>query len=127
MTSKDISTIKKYWLETALHDLEMAPQRIRNVIKKFVQALRKAKFPPCRVIIFGSYARGEARPDSDIDLCLIGKAFKQNREKFRREAVVIAFGVDPRIQIVTAGSTLIKTTHLSSLYSHIQKEGIVVA
>lgn len=27
--------------------------------------------PLRRVILFGSHARGEARPDSDVDLCLV--------------------------------------------------------
>jgi predicted nucleotidyltransferase len=30
-----------------------------------------AYFQPCRVIVFGSVARGEAGPDSDIDLLVI--------------------------------------------------------
>ena len=28
-------------------------------------------FHPLRVILFGSYARGEARPDSDVDLLVV--------------------------------------------------------
>lgn len=30
-----------------------------------------AKFHPLRVILFGSRARGEARPDSDVDLLVV--------------------------------------------------------
>lgn len=30
-----------------------------------------SKFNPLKVIVFGSWARGEARPDSDVDLMVI--------------------------------------------------------
>ena len=40
-----------------------------------------AEFHPQRIILFGSYARGEATPDSDVDLLVImpfrGKGYMQ--------------------------------------------------
>jgi predicted nucleotidyltransferase len=40
-----------------------------------------AEFHPERIILFGSYARGEATPDSDVDMLVImpfrGKGFRQ--------------------------------------------------
>ncbi len=35
---------------------------------------------PDKIILFGSYARGEAREDSDIDLFLLMKGPKENVE-----------------------------------------------
>jgi uncharacterized protein len=39
---------------------------IEEIEKNVVAALRR--YDPCSIAIFGSYARGEARPDSDLDL-----------------------------------------------------------
>ncbi|MGO8815461.1 MAG: nucleotidyltransferase domain-containing protein [Terriglobia bacterium] len=39
---------------------------IRDVIRRIVQAVQ-----PDKIILFGSRARGNARPDSDIDLLVI--------------------------------------------------------
>ncbi|MFN8473667.1 MAG: nucleotidyltransferase domain-containing protein [Anaerolineae bacterium] len=39
-----------------------------------------AQFAPLRVILFGSRARGEARPDSDIDLLVVLPHVKDRRE-----------------------------------------------
>lgn len=103
----------------------MAPN-IKNIVRKFILALQKEGFPSFRAIIFGSYARNEARRDSDIDVCLVSNSFKHNREKYRREATIIAYGIDPRIQVVAVEPQLIKAGHLSPLYSQIRKEGLLV-
>lgn len=47
-------------LETAQQEL------IQNILKKLI-----ADYAPQKVILFGSYAYGDPRPDSDIDLLII--------------------------------------------------------
>ena len=44
--------------------------RIANTLRKIVKRLVD-RFDPDQIILFGSYARGTARPDSDIDLLVI--------------------------------------------------------
>jgi predicted nucleotidyltransferase len=55
-----------------------AQRDIREMVKRIV-----AKFHPERVILFGSYARGEAGPDSDVDLLVVMPVLGS-----RRDAVV---------------------------------------
>lgn len=43
---------------------------IRQKIGEFVQKLKEANVPIWRIYLFGSHARGLARPDSDIDLAV---------------------------------------------------------
>lgn len=38
------------------------------------------QFDPLQIILFGSYARGEATADSDIDLLVVFSALKHKRE-----------------------------------------------
>ena len=45
-------------------------QAIR-VIKQFVNALKREGITIDRVILYGSYAKGNVRPDSDIDVAII--------------------------------------------------------
>jgi predicted nucleotidyltransferase len=52
----------------------------RAVIDRMVQRIVK-KFHPERVILFGSYARGEAGPDSDVDLLVVMDFEGSAREK----------------------------------------------
>ena len=41
-----------------------------NEIKSFCQRLA-VEYRPSRIVLFGSYARGKARPDSDVDLLVV--------------------------------------------------------
>ena len=49
----------------------------QTVIQRMVEKLRRG-YAPQKVILFGSHARGTARPDSDIDLLVI----KETSERF---------------------------------------------
>lgn len=100
----------------------MAQRTIKPVVRKFKEALKKGDFPKAQMYIFGSYARGDARSDSDIDICLVSPAFKQNKIKFKRLATFIAFQVDPRIQVVVTHPQKFWKDPLSPLFSRIRKE-----
>jgi predicted nucleotidyltransferase len=47
------------------------PIDITGLIASYVTRLRDAGIDPQEVILYGSHARGEAGPDSDIDLVVI--------------------------------------------------------
>lgn len=42
----------------------------KETLARCLEAMHTAR-PLRRVILFGSHARGEARPDSDVDLCMV--------------------------------------------------------
>lgn len=44
----------------------------RDTIARCLEKMNEA-MPLERVYLFGSHARGEARPDSDVDLCLVAQ------------------------------------------------------
>ena len=48
------------------------------------------RFDPERIILFGSHARGDARPDSDVDLLVVMPVQGSRREK----AIEIGVAVD---------------------------------
>jgi predicted nucleotidyltransferase len=52
---------------------------------------------PARVVVFGSYGRGEATQDSDLDLLVIQKSvadFTQEYTRLRKAIGAIGVGVD---------------------------------
>ncbi len=55
-------------------------QSVQREIKRMVQRIVR-RFHPERVILFGSHARGEAGPDSDVDLLVVMPVEGSRREK----------------------------------------------
>jgi uncharacterized protein len=64
------------------------PQKaIDQVVKQIVE-----KFKPQKIILFGSYARGNPRPESDVDLLVVMDDPKQSLDIRRHLGVM--FGLD---------------------------------
>jgi uncharacterized protein len=58
----------------------------RETLARCLEAMNQA-LPLRAVYLFGSHARGEARPDSDVDLCLVADGAErqlQAAQQFRR-------------------------------------------
>jgi predicted nucleotidyltransferase len=49
---------------------KLSPKKNSSKIRQIVQRVVK-QFSPEQIILFGSYARGTARPNSDIDLLIV--------------------------------------------------------
>lgn len=54
-----------------------------ETITEAVNTIAKAT-QPCKIILFGSYARGEAKPDSDLDLLVIEPEVPHKRDEMVR-------------------------------------------
>lgn len=60
----------------------LAPEKIAEV-ERFAKRLREAGIPYESLIIFGSFAKGDAKPWSDVDVCVVSKIFGQDRHTER--------------------------------------------
>ena len=75
---------------------EAFPEPTQADVEKAVDRLVQA-FDPLRIIIFGSYARGDAQPGSDLDLLVVLPTVENKREAalaMRRELSGCAVGSD---------------------------------
>ena len=66
-------------------------QAIRAVVRQIAE-----KFQPEKIILFGSYAHGEPRPESDVDLLVIMDTPLRNRVQAAQiaRAIEYHFGLD---------------------------------
>jgi len=67
-------------------------QKIEGIIKKYKQELEKLGIKPEKIILYGSYAKGSPRQDSDIDLIVISEDFKNLNLRERLEILGLAAG-----------------------------------
>jgi len=59
----------------------MGKQKIlKNILKEMVSRIVE-RFDPEKIILFGSHARGDAGPDSDVDLLIVMPVEGSKREK----------------------------------------------
>lgn len=70
---KRIVYLKKILKASNKRGIAMSPMRRNAVLEEIERMVKRivAGFDPQRIILFGSYARGTAGPDSDVDLLII--------------------------------------------------------
>lgn len=98
-----------------------------RIIKKFVKALKKEGIAIERVILYGSYAKGNPHPDSDIDVAVVSKNFGEDRVEEGINLFRIAGKIDPRIEPLPISSDSNKKDLWVPLIYEIRRRGIKVA
>ena len=75
-------------MKLLLDRLPASLQDQRETLAKCLEAMNRV-VPLTAVYLFGSHARGEARPDSDVDLCLVADGATEQLKTARkfREAI----------------------------------------
>jgi predicted nucleotidyltransferase len=66
-------------MRLVLENLPASLQSQRETLARCLEAMDRV-LPLRRAILFGSHARGEARPDSDVDLCLVTDGAERQSE-----------------------------------------------
>jgi predicted nucleotidyltransferase len=80
--------------------MQRSSRNISKAIRRMVELIVK-RFHPEKVILFGSHARGEAGPDSDVDLLVVMPVSGSKREKAIEIAVALHGIRVPKDIIVT--------------------------
>jgi predicted nucleotidyltransferase len=74
----------------------MSKNTAKKIVKKYADKLKKHKIPLSGVYLFGSFARGEARKWSDIDVAIFSK--REETDDFIIELGRLTREVDLRIE-----------------------------
>lgn len=64
--------------------------KVEGIISRYVEKLKELGVNPAKVILYGSYARGAAREDSDIDLIVVSEDFTAMNLLQRLEVLGVA-------------------------------------
>ena len=67
-------------------------QAIKKIIERYKEELKNLGINTKQVILYGSYAKGSHREESDIDLIVVSDDFKKSNLRERLEILGIAAG-----------------------------------
>lgn len=78
----------------------MGKREAVRIAKKFGRALITSGIPINHLILYGSHAKGTARPDSDIDVAVVSNKFGKDKTEEGMLLFRIAGEIDSRIEPV---------------------------
>ena len=86
----------------ASRTLVAVDQISETLIREAAQRLGAAARQPARVILFGSYARGEADPESDLDFLVVQQdGFSHRREIVRLQEALSPLRVPAEVLVIS--------------------------
>ena len=96
-----------------------------NVIYQYVNLLKQRGVDVSKVILFGSYAKGTAKPESDIDIAIVSSQFGKNNLKEMMFLRRIALKIDSHLEPLPFSPKDINDRY-SALAQEIIKYGITI-
>ena len=87
------------------------------------------RFPGCRVILFGSYAKGDYNKDSDVDICVLVPELTRRRLEMSVDArgcIRDDFPLPIDVLLYTFDEFDMRSKHNSTIQSTIKREGVIL-
>lgn len=102
----------------------MSRTQVKKILLKYKDSLKKDNFPVKKLILYGSYAKGNPAPYSDIDVCVISDKFSRNRDHYENYLWRKVLDVDPRIEPVGYSTKGFKS--IDPLVNEIKRHGVEI-
>jgi predicted nucleotidyltransferase len=74
---------------------------VTKTVKNYLRLLKKEGVGVERGILFGSFAKGSAKDDSDIDLCVVAPEFGKDPVAETSRLKFYTWDIDPCIEVVS--------------------------
>ncbi|MDO9351281.1 MAG: nucleotidyltransferase domain-containing protein, partial [Deltaproteobacteria bacterium] len=91
-----------------------------------IEALNKKGIHVERALLFGSYASGNARAGSDLDVAIVSPDFGKDRFEEGKMLFQVAWRIDPRIEPIPISSKSFENDTWVPLIYEIRQKGIEV-
>ena len=119
----------RHVVKLLLDNLPPALASQRETLGQCLEAMDRAT-PLRSVFLFGSHARGEARPDSDVDLCLVAEGADRQQETLAKLGSAI-WDVWPRPPFTLIPITPQRLSEKKAVGDHffqtVLREGVLLA
>jgi len=104
----------------------MSQSEAINIIRRYIDLLRINGIEINKAILYGSYARNEAKPKSDIDVMLISKMFDTDNDYILSKPWLYSTDIDHRIEPYSVGLKKYESGDFSPILDVIELEGIEI-
>ena len=104
----------------------MVQREIIKIIKQYIKNLNEGGIIIQFAYLYGSYARNEATPESDIDVLLVSDIFDTNDDVVLSNPWLPKFRNDFRIEPIAIGTKRFETDDISPIIERAKKEGIKI-
>jgi len=105
----------------------MVRAEVINIIRKYLDELAAKGIYISRCFLYGSYAKGTANENSDIDIMLISPLFDSDKEKYMSAIWLSPIRTENRIEPLTIGEQRFLTDDMSPIIEVVRQEGIEIA
>lgn len=99
-------------------------RKIKGILLQYKSLLEKDGFPVKALILYDSYVKGNFKPYSDIDVCVISNKLLKNKDYYETYLWKKVLEVDPRIEPVGYHPRDFKD--IDPLVNEIKKEWVVI-
>ncbi|MCI9019322.1 MAG: nucleotidyltransferase domain-containing protein [Eubacterium sp.] len=106
------------------------PGMINNLLGQYVEVVREIYGDRLKsVILYGSYARGDFRPDSDIDIMILADLTEMEIEEFGRQLSWSTYDFNEEHEtdikpIAKSAAHFKKWQGVYPFYTNVQQEGV---
>ena len=110
----------------------MTDPRINEIIQKVFNAAKNTLENKLdKVILFGSYVRGDYDSESDIDFCILANVPREETTKWRRDINKQILGIDLEYNILVSlhvinSNMFYNNIDILPFYKNVLREGVVV-
>jgi hypothetical protein len=116
-------------MKLLLDNLPAGLQSQRQTLARCLESMNRA-MPLRAVYLFGSHARGEAGPDSDVDLCIVADGAESQLEAARTFRVAMGdVWPCPALTLLPISPQRLaeKRARNDHFFSTVMKEGVILA
>ncbi|MBF0152782.1 MAG: nucleotidyltransferase domain-containing protein [Magnetococcales bacterium] len=105
----------------------MAAQAVVETIQRYLDIVRRQGIPVEFAVLYGSYARGEETPWSDIDVMVVSPLFDLPRDSADVDRIWIAtLDADVRIEPMAVGSRQWQEDDTAAIIEIARREGQII-
>ena len=104
----------------------MVNKSVIKIVRRYLELLAENEIKSEKAILFGSYARGDHRRNSDIDILVLAKQFDKDRWSREDDMWKLTRHADSRIQPIPVGIKQFVEDDVSPIIEMARREGIEI-